>query len=53
MEKRCALRSVSFVRAFTDKGRFAQWMEAVPVRVALNPRAPLVGAAHFLLEDAG
>ncbi|HUE29347.1 MAG TPA: glucokinase [Verrucomicrobiae bacterium] len=48
-----ALTKGSFVRAFVDKGRFAQWTDAVPVRVALDPRAPLLGAAHFLLEDAG
>ena len=48
-----ALKKGGFVRAFTDKGRFAQWMAAVPVRVALDPRAPVMGAAHFLLEDAG
>ena len=45
-----ALRKGTFVRAFTDKGRFSDWMKAVPVRVALNPQAPLLGAAHFLID---
>ena len=46
-----ALKKGSFVRAFTDKGRFSDWMKAVPVRVALNPQAPLIGAAHFLIDQ--
>lgn len=36
----------TFVGAFRDKDRFAQFMEAIPVRLALNPRAPLLGAAR-------
>jgi glucokinase len=35
----------AFVTAFRDKGRLAAVMEAMPIRVALNPRAPLLGAA--------
>jgi len=34
-----------FVAAFRDKGRFAALMESMPVRLALDPRAPLLGAA--------
>jgi glucokinase len=34
-----------FVSAFRDKGRFAPLMESIPVRLALEPRAPLLGAA--------
>lgn len=48
-----ALKAGSFVREFTDRGRFSEWMTAIPVRVALNPRAPLLGAAHSLLEGVG
>lgn len=44
------LRNGSFMRGFTDKGRFATLMERMPVAVALNPRAPLLGAAHFALR---
>lgn len=35
-----------FVSAFRDKGRLATLMEAIPIRVAMNPRAPLLGAAR-------
>ena len=35
-----------FIAAFRDKGRLAGLMDAMPVRVALNPRAPLLGAAQ-------
>ena len=40
------LTSGAFVNAFRDKGRLATLMEAMPIRVALNPRAPLLGAAQ-------
>jgi glucokinase len=36
----------AFVRAFRDKGRLAELMEAMPIRVVLDPRAPLLGAAR-------
>ena len=39
------LTTGAFVSAFRDKGRLAAIMEAIPIRVALNPRAPLLGAA--------
>jgi glucokinase len=35
-----------FLHAFFDKGRFRDFMEAVPVRVILNDRAALLGAAR-------
>jgi glucokinase len=41
-----ALRSGAFLEAFRDKGRFSELLRGVPVRVATNPRAPLLGAAH-------
>ena len=34
------------MQAFADKGRFAPLLKTVPVKVALDPRAPLLGAAH-------
>ena len=34
-----------FMRAFVDKGRFAELLGAMPVRVILNDRAALLGAA--------
>jgi glucokinase len=41
-----ALQSGSFIDRFRDKGRFGQWMSGLSVRVALEPRAALLGAAH-------
>lgn len=45
-----ALRSGAFVRAFCDKGRFRERLEGVEVSVCLEPRAPLLGAAHAAAE---
>jgi glucokinase len=48
------LRKGGFVAAFRDKGRLTALMDTIPVRVALNPRAPLLGAARIaadLLRD--
>ncbi|HXH83977.1 MAG TPA: glucokinase [Candidatus Tectomicrobia bacterium] len=39
------LAAGSFLTAFRDKGRLAPLMETIPVRVALDPSAPLLGAA--------
>lgn len=39
------LREGSFLRAFYDKGRFRTVMQKIPVRVILNERAALLGAA--------
>ncbi len=44
-----ALEKGGFLAALTDKGRLASWLEAVPVRVALVPRAPLIGAARLVM----
>jgi glucokinase len=41
-----ALTNGNFVNAFRDKGRLAALMDAMPISVALNPRAPLLGAAQ-------
>lgn len=40
------LQDGAFLRAFFDKGRFRDFLEAVPVRVILNDRAALLGAAR-------
>lgn len=47
-----ALRRGPFMHAFTDKGRFAELLQSIPVDVALNPRAPLLGAARYALRLA-
>lgn len=44
------LQDGAFVHAFTDKGRFAELMQTIPLKVAMNPRAPLIGAANFALR---
>jgi len=38
----------TFVRAFTDKGRFSEWLGRIPVRVILDPKTALRGAAAYL-----
>jgi glucokinase len=41
-----ALRHRGFLDRFTTKGRFAAWTAGLGVRVTLEPRAALFGAAH-------
>ncbi len=41
------LRKGQFLQGFTNKGRFTPLMKSLDVNVALNPRAPLIGAAHY------
>jgi glucokinase len=36
----------AFMRAFADKGRFRSRLERIPVRVILNEKAALLGAAR-------
>ena len=44
------LRKGGFIAAFRDKGRLTPLMDTIPVRVVLNPRAPLLGAARVAAE---
>ncbi len=44
------LKTGRFMEAFTRKGRFAKLLNRVPVRVILNAKAGLVGAAAYGLE---
>ena len=39
------LKEKTFMNSFTDKGRFKDLMEKIPVHVVLNDRAALLGAA--------
>lgn len=47
------IRNDIFMNAFTDKGRFKDFMKRIPVRVILNDKAALMGAAHCALEMEG
>ena len=40
-----ALRSPAFLEAFLDKGRFSELLAGMSIHVALDPRAPVFGAA--------
>jgi glucokinase len=42
---RAKLEDGGFTAAFRDKGRFSSLLGSIPVRLALDPRAPLLGAA--------
>ncbi|MEE9259431.1 MAG: glucokinase, partial [Nitrospinaceae bacterium] len=43
------IKSGGFMEAFLSKGRFRPFLETVPVKVILNDRASLLGAAHYAL----
>jgi glucokinase len=47
------LRAGGFIAAFRDKGRLTPLMNTIPVRVAVNPRAPLLGAARIAADLLG
>jgi glucokinase len=42
-----ALQSGALVARLCEKGRFSAWARSLSVRVALEPKAALYGAAHF------
>ena len=42
-----ALQTGALMKRFTAKGRFEAWCKTIPVRISLEPRAALLGAAHF------
>jgi glucokinase len=44
------LRDGTFVAAFVDKGRFADLLRAIPVRVVLDEATALYGAARYAAE---
>ncbi len=40
----------TFMAAFTAKGRYRELLESIPVKVAMNPHAPLFGAVRYAAE---
>ena len=46
-----ALKKDAFMNAFTDKGRFRDLVSRIPVRVILNDKAALLGAADCALSN--
>ena len=45
------LRDPVFMNAFTAKGRMKPLLQAIPVRVILNPKAALLGAARHAMRQ--
>jgi glucokinase len=45
------LQAGHFMATFNAKGRFETFMERIPVRVILNDRAALMGAAYYALAQ--
>ncbi len=46
------LKEPLFLESFVDKGRFRELLEAVPIRVILDDKASLKGAAHYCRLNA-
>jgi glucokinase len=45
------LTGKGFMQAFTGKGRFEAFLNKVSVKLALNPKTPLIGAMHYFFEN--
>jgi len=45
------LESGGFLQAFTAKGRFRPFLSGISVKLALNPRTPLLGAMHYFASQ--
>lgn len=44
---RPVLESGGFMQAFVSKGRFQSFLSGISVKLALNPKTPLIGAMHY------
>ena len=44
------LKDGTFMKAFKNKGRFSKMVAAIPVKVIMNDRAALLGAASHAVE---
>ena len=47
------LQEPPFIQAYKNKGRFRKFLEKIPVKVILNPRAALLGAAQWGFDREG
>ena len=47
------LKDGTFMRSFIDKGRYTEFLAAMPVQVVLNPQAGLRGAAYYAAVVSG
>jgi len=45
------LKTSQFLDSFRAKGAFKNFMMKVPVKVILNDRAALLGAAHYAISE--
>ena len=45
------LRDPVFMNAFTSKGRMSPLLQAIPVRVIMNPKIALLGAARYAMSQ--
>ncbi|MCQ8105584.1 glucokinase [Methylomonas sp. SURF-2] len=48
---RSAMQAGDFMRGFSAKGRFQALLGRVSVKLALNPRTPLIGAIHYFAAE--
>jgi len=42
-----------FARAYTNKGRFSEFVSKIPIRLILHPNPAIVGAAHYGQQRLG
>jgi glucokinase len=45
------IKDGTFMRAFLDKGRYQDFLSAVPVQVILNSQSALQGAAYYAAKS--
>jgi glucokinase len=45
------LKSIEFMQAFIDKGRFTEIMKNIPVKLILEPKTALFGAANYAINE--
>jgi len=41
------LKEYGFMEAFLAKGRFAEYLSKIPVKIVMNEKAPLLGATQY------